>query len=145
MWIAQISDTHIRPPGVLYQGIVDSNAMVAAAIGQINALALRDLGRRRISLPHLHLMGATRRPARHLRSIFRSMTVGRRPLASGVRKCGPTATIRRFLLALGGSTRACARQGCRRNDAGAAYKTIATSRAHVSNVARCALQETPVL
>jgi len=38
MWIAQLSDTHIRPPGVLYQGVVDSNAMVAAAIAQINAL-----------------------------------------------------------------------------------------------------------
>lgn len=38
MWIAQLSDTHIRPPGVLYQGIVDSNAMAAAAIALINAL-----------------------------------------------------------------------------------------------------------
>ncbi|MGO8918046.1 MAG: phosphodiesterase [Stellaceae bacterium] len=38
MWIAQISDTHIRPAGVLYQRVADSNAMVAAAIGQINAL-----------------------------------------------------------------------------------------------------------
>ena len=38
MWIAQVSDTHIRPHGVLYQGTVDSNAMFATAVGQINAL-----------------------------------------------------------------------------------------------------------
>jgi Icc protein len=38
MWIAQVSDTHIRPQGVLYQGTVDSNAMFATAVRQINAL-----------------------------------------------------------------------------------------------------------
>lgn len=38
MWIAQISDPHVRPHGVLYQNIVDSNAMLGAAVAQINAL-----------------------------------------------------------------------------------------------------------
>jgi 3',5'-cyclic-AMP phosphodiesterase len=38
MWIAQVSDTHIRPHDVLYQGTVDSNAMFATAVRQINAL-----------------------------------------------------------------------------------------------------------
>jgi 3',5'-cyclic-AMP phosphodiesterase len=38
MWIAQISDPHLRPRGVLYQNAVDSNAMLAEAIRQINAL-----------------------------------------------------------------------------------------------------------
>ncbi len=38
MWIAQVSDTHIRPHGVLYQGTVDLNAMFTTAVGQINAL-----------------------------------------------------------------------------------------------------------
>jgi Icc protein len=38
MWIAQISDVHVRPRGVLYKGVVDSNAALAAAIRQINAL-----------------------------------------------------------------------------------------------------------
>ena len=32
MLIAQISDPHLRPPGVLYQGLVDSNAMFEAAL-----------------------------------------------------------------------------------------------------------------
>ncbi|AHG43640.1 hypothetical protein N018_14550 [Pseudomonas syringae CC1557] len=39
MLIAQISDTHVRPRGQLYQGVVDSNAMLAAAVDTINALA----------------------------------------------------------------------------------------------------------
>jgi 3',5'-cyclic AMP phosphodiesterase CpdA len=39
MLIAQISDPHLRPPGVLYQGVVDSNAMLVSAIRQINALS----------------------------------------------------------------------------------------------------------
>jgi len=39
MWIAQISDPHVRPRGTLYHDTVDSNAMLAAAIAQINALA----------------------------------------------------------------------------------------------------------
>lgn len=38
MLIAQLSDPHVRPEGVLYQGVVDSNAMFAAAIAQVNAL-----------------------------------------------------------------------------------------------------------
>jgi 3',5'-cyclic AMP phosphodiesterase CpdA len=38
MLIAQLSDLHVRPQGVLYQGVVDSNAMLAAAIGHVNAL-----------------------------------------------------------------------------------------------------------
>jgi len=38
MWIAQISDPHLRPHGVLYKDTVDSNAMLAAAVHQINAL-----------------------------------------------------------------------------------------------------------
>lgn len=37
MLIAQLSDPHIRPRGALYQGVVDSNAMFAAAIAQVNA------------------------------------------------------------------------------------------------------------
>jgi len=36
--IAQLSDPHVRPDGVLYQGVVDSNAQLAAAIAQVNAL-----------------------------------------------------------------------------------------------------------
>ena len=32
MLIAQISDAHCRPQGELYQGVVDSNAMFAAAL-----------------------------------------------------------------------------------------------------------------
>jgi Icc protein len=38
MLIAQLSDMHVRPEGVLYQGVVDSNAMLAAAIAHVNAL-----------------------------------------------------------------------------------------------------------
>ena len=38
MLIAQLSDLHVRPQGVLYQGVVDSNAMLAAAIAHVNAL-----------------------------------------------------------------------------------------------------------
>jgi 3',5'-cyclic-AMP phosphodiesterase len=36
--IAQISDPHVRPDGMLYQGVTDSNAQLAAAIAQVNAL-----------------------------------------------------------------------------------------------------------
>jgi Icc protein len=38
MLIAQLSDPHVRPEGELYQGVVDSNAMFAAAIAHANAL-----------------------------------------------------------------------------------------------------------
>jgi Icc protein len=38
VWIAQISDPHVRPPGMLYKGVVDANAALAAAVRQINAL-----------------------------------------------------------------------------------------------------------
>ncbi len=38
MLIAQLSDPHVRPEGVLYQDAVDSNAMFAAAIDHLNAL-----------------------------------------------------------------------------------------------------------
>jgi len=38
MLIAQLSDPHVRPEGVLYQGVADSNAQFAAAIAQVNAL-----------------------------------------------------------------------------------------------------------
>ncbi len=38
MQIVQLSDPHVRPEGVLYQGVVDSNAMFAAAIAHVNAL-----------------------------------------------------------------------------------------------------------
>ena len=38
MWIAQISDPHILPRGVPYQGVVDSHAALAAAIEQVNRL-----------------------------------------------------------------------------------------------------------
>lgn len=38
MLIAQLSDPHVRPPGELYQGVVDSNAQFAAAIAHVNAL-----------------------------------------------------------------------------------------------------------
>lgn len=38
MLIAQLSDPHVRPEGVLYQGVADSNAQFAAAIAQLNAL-----------------------------------------------------------------------------------------------------------
>ncbi len=38
MLLAQISDLHVRPPGQLYYGVADSNAMLDAAIDQLNAL-----------------------------------------------------------------------------------------------------------
>jgi len=38
MLIAQLSDPHIRPFGMLYQGLIDSNAMFAAAVRQVNGL-----------------------------------------------------------------------------------------------------------
>ena len=38
MLIAHLSDSHLRPPGILYQGIVDSNAMFAAAVRHLNPL-----------------------------------------------------------------------------------------------------------
>ncbi|MDI1284456.1 MAG: phosphodiesterase [Reyranella sp.] len=38
MQIVQLSDPHVRPEGVLYHGVVDSNAMFAAAIAHVNAL-----------------------------------------------------------------------------------------------------------
>lgn len=38
MLIAHLSDLHVRPAGVLYQGVVDSNAMVANAVRHLNAL-----------------------------------------------------------------------------------------------------------
>ena len=39
MLIAQLSDPHLRPRGVLYQGLVDSNAMLVAAIETLNRLS----------------------------------------------------------------------------------------------------------
>lgn len=38
MLIAHLSDSHVRPHGELYQGVVDSNAQFAAAIAHVNAL-----------------------------------------------------------------------------------------------------------
>lgn len=38
MLIAQLSDPHIRPPQVLYQGVVDSNSQFQAAVDHVNAL-----------------------------------------------------------------------------------------------------------
>lgn len=38
MLIAQLSDLHIRPRGVLYQDLVDSNAMAEAAIRHLNGM-----------------------------------------------------------------------------------------------------------
>lgn len=38
MIIAQLSDVHVRPAGVLYKGVADSNAMLAAAIAQLGAM-----------------------------------------------------------------------------------------------------------
>jgi len=38
MLIAQLSDPHVRPDGVLYQGVVDSNAMFVRAIAHLNEL-----------------------------------------------------------------------------------------------------------
>ncbi len=39
MLIVQISDPHLRPRGVLYQGLVDSNAMFEAAVRHLNRLS----------------------------------------------------------------------------------------------------------
>lgn len=39
VWIAQISDPHLRPRGELYQGVVDSNAALARAVAQLNRLS----------------------------------------------------------------------------------------------------------
>ena len=39
MLIAQLSDPHLRPPGVLYQGLVDSNAMFEAALRHLAGLS----------------------------------------------------------------------------------------------------------
>lgn len=41
MLIAQISDPHLRPHGVLYQGVVDANAMLASAVQQLEMLSPR--------------------------------------------------------------------------------------------------------
>ncbi len=41
MLIAQISDPHVRPAGVLYQGVVDSNRMLEEAIAHLHALDRR--------------------------------------------------------------------------------------------------------
>ncbi len=41
MLIAQLSDPHIRPEGVLYQGVADSNEMFAAALAHVHALDRR--------------------------------------------------------------------------------------------------------
>ncbi|WP_284945573.1 phosphodiesterase [Acidisoma cladoniae] len=38
MWIAQISDPHLRPSGLLYQDVLDTAAPLRTAIAQINAL-----------------------------------------------------------------------------------------------------------
>ena len=38
MLIAQLSDLHVRPEGMLYQGVADSNAQLAAAVAHVNAL-----------------------------------------------------------------------------------------------------------
>jgi 3',5'-cyclic AMP phosphodiesterase CpdA len=39
MLIAQLSDPHLRPRGVLYQGLVDSNAMFEVAVRHLNSLS----------------------------------------------------------------------------------------------------------
>ena len=39
MLIAQLSDPHLRPPGALYQGLVDSNAMFGAALRHLTGLS----------------------------------------------------------------------------------------------------------
>ncbi len=41
MLIAHLSDPHLRPRGVLYQGLVDSNAMFEAAVRCLNTLPQR--------------------------------------------------------------------------------------------------------
>ncbi|BBK38432.1 3',5'-cyclic adenosine monophosphate phosphodiesterase CpdA [Allostella sp. ATCC 35155] len=38
MLIAQLSDPHVRPEGVLYQGVADSNRMLEAAIDRLHGL-----------------------------------------------------------------------------------------------------------
>lgn len=38
MWIAQVSDPHVRPAGQLYKGVVDANAALAGAVAHLNAL-----------------------------------------------------------------------------------------------------------
>ena len=38
MWIAQISDPHLRPKGIPYKGVIDPAAALAAAVRQINDL-----------------------------------------------------------------------------------------------------------
>lgn len=39
VWIAQISDPHLRPRGELYQGVMDSNAALARSVDQINRMS----------------------------------------------------------------------------------------------------------
>ena len=41
MLIARLSDLHVRPKGVLYQGVVDSNRMLSEAIRHVQALDRR--------------------------------------------------------------------------------------------------------
>jgi len=41
MLIAHLSDPHVRPRGVLYQNLVDSNAMFEAAVRHLNSLSPR--------------------------------------------------------------------------------------------------------
>ncbi|MDQ0569983.1 Icc protein [Variovorax paradoxus] len=41
MLIAQLSDPHIRPEGVLYQGVADSNRMFSEALAHVHALDRR--------------------------------------------------------------------------------------------------------
>ncbi len=41
MLIAHLSDPHVRPKGVLYQGLIDSNAMFADALRCLNSLPMR--------------------------------------------------------------------------------------------------------
>lgn len=36
--IAQVSDIHVRPHGILYQDAVDSNAMFSAAVDSLNRI-----------------------------------------------------------------------------------------------------------
>ena len=38
MWIAQLSDPHVRPAGTLHRGVVDTNAALAAAVAKVNGL-----------------------------------------------------------------------------------------------------------
>lgn len=41
VWIAQISDPHLRPRGALYQGVADANLALARAVAQLNRLSPR--------------------------------------------------------------------------------------------------------